>query len=137
MSGVDPSALLSVIRELRQTVGEAGETQRRVLAVTGTANSPDGLITVTVGPRGQLIDLRIDPRVYRQPNAGALAATILATSRAAVEQAAERTREIVDERMPAVDGFLPPDAEKPFGVRGLLRRHDSELKRAAEAAGEP
>ncbi|WIM99926.1 YbaB/EbfC family nucleoid-associated protein [Actinoplanes oblitus] len=134
--GVDPSALLSVVRELRQTVGEAAQTQRQVLTVTGTATSPDGLITVVVGPRGQLVDLRIDPRVYRQPNAGALAATILATARAAVEQAVEKTAAIVDAKLPKVDQILPPGAERPFDVRQLLRQHDGDLKRALDAAGE-
>jgi DNA-binding protein YbaB len=136
MSGVDPSALLSVVQELRQTVGAAGEVQRKVLTVTGSATSPDGLITVVVGPRGQLMDLKIDPRVYRQPNAGALAATILATARAAVEQAVERTREIVDAKLPKADGILPPGAERPFDVRTLLRQHDGDLKKALDAAGE-
>ncbi len=136
MSGVDPSALMSLIRDLRQTVGDAAQTQREVLAVTGTAWSPDRLVKVVVGPRGQLIDLQIDPRVYRQPNAGALAATILSTARAAVEQAAERTREIVDSRLPKVDGILPPGTEQPLDVRDLMRRHDGDLKRALDAAGE-
>ncbi|BCJ46073.1 hypothetical protein GCM10010168_50210 [Actinoplanes ianthinogenes] len=129
---MDPSALLSVIRELKQTVGDAAQTQREVLAVTGTATSPDGLITVVVGPRGQLIDLRIDPRIYRQPNAGALAATIMATTRAAVEKAVEKTAEIVDAKLPKVDDILPPGTERPFDVRTLLRHHDGDLKRALE-----
>ncbi len=136
MSGVDPSALLGVIRELRQTVGDAAETQRKVLTVTGTATSPDGLVTVVVGPRGQLVDLRIDPRVYRKPNAGALAATILATARAAVEQATEQTREIVDSRLPDIGGLVPPGVERPFDVRSLMRHHDGDLKRALDDAGD-
>jgi DNA-binding protein YbaB len=136
VNNVDPSALLSVIRDLRRTVGDAAETQRRVLTVTGTATSGDGTITVVVGPRGQLIDLRIDPRVYRRPNAGALAATILATARAAVEQATAQTREIVDSQLPDLDDIVPPGGARPFDVRSLMRQHDGDLKRALDAAGD-
>ncbi|BCY11095.1 YbaB/EbfC family nucleoid-associated protein [Actinoplanes sp. L3-i22] len=133
MSNVDPSALLSVIRDLRRTVGDAAETQRRVLAVTAAATSSDGMITVVVGPRGQLIDLKIDPRVYRTPNAGALAATILATARVAVDKAIEQTKEIVDSQLPALDDIVPPGTPRPLDVRTLMRHHDGDLKRALDA----
>lgn len=133
MGATDPSAFLSLAQELRRSLGDAAETQRRVLSVTGSATSPDGLVTVVVGPRGQLVDLRIDPRVYRRPNAGALAATILATARAAVEQAVEQTRELVDARLPKIGGLLASGAQRPLGVRDLMRAHDGDLSRVLDA----
>lgn len=52
-----------------------------------TADSADGLVSATVGGRGELIDLTIDPRVYRDPDSRRLTDTILATVDCAVEQA--------------------------------------------------
>jgi DNA-binding protein YbaB len=43
---------------------------------TGSAQSPDGLIEATVGMYGDVRDLVIDPRVYRNPDAKALAGQI-------------------------------------------------------------
>jgi DNA-binding protein YbaB len=129
MERVDPAALSSLVRELRQSVDNAADTQRRVLGVTGTAFSPDQLIKVVVGPRGQLVELTIDPRVFRKPNAGALAAAIMSAARAAVEEAAAQTQAIVGESLPRADRVLPGAAGKPFEVRKLMTSHDADLKK--------
>ncbi|MEN3610563.1 YbaB/EbfC family nucleoid-associated protein [Plantactinospora sp. ZYX-F-223] len=54
-----------------------------------TAYSADGLVTVTVGGRGELIDLELDPRIYREPDSTALAGSIAGTIRDAAEAAAQ------------------------------------------------
>ncbi|MGI5151715.1 YbaB/EbfC family nucleoid-associated protein [Plantactinospora sp. CA-294935] len=53
-----------------------------------TAYSPDGLVTVTVGGRGELVDLELDPRIFREPDATALAGSIAGTIRDAADAAA-------------------------------------------------
>jgi DNA-binding protein YbaB len=58
---------------------EGPKLQQRARAVQVTEKSADGLITATVGARGDLIRLDIDPRIYRRPDARALADTIAAT----------------------------------------------------------
>ncbi len=70
--------------------------------ITETAYSPDGLVKATVGSRGQLTKLGLDPRIYRETDATALAATITATIRAAVAGADNRMVELTKP-------FLPED----------------------------
>ncbi|MBO0867009.1 MAG: YbaB/EbfC family nucleoid-associated protein [Micromonosporaceae bacterium] len=118
------SALQSIVGDLRKTIDNIDGIQQRMLRVTGTAWSDDRLIKAVVGPRGQLVDLEIDPRVYRNPNSKALSASIVATVRAAVQDAAGKVKEIYAESVPAdlraaqVGGM---DMEK------LIGSHDTEL----------
>lgn len=94
------SAIRGVIDDLQHTLDNAAQTRQQMLEITGTAWSDDRMIKAVVGPRGQLVELDIDPRVYRTPNSKALSASILATVRAAVEDANRKTREIMDRVMP-------------------------------------
>ncbi|MEV0088558.1 YbaB/EbfC family nucleoid-associated protein [Saccharopolyspora sp. NPDC050642] len=89
-----------LLEQLQQTARRIPETQRRMMNQLGVAWSPDRMVKVVVGPRGQLVDLVIDPRVFRQPNAAALTAMILQASRDAVAQVTERVQEIMAEQMP-------------------------------------
>jgi DNA-binding protein YbaB len=118
------AAVSSILDDLRRSLSNAKQAQQEMLQVTGEAWSDDGLVKAVVGPRGQLIELQIDPRVYRKPNSTALAATIVATARAAVDEAAARTQEILD-------GILPTDLQTPtagaFNPRELLRTNDADL----------
>jgi DNA-binding protein YbaB len=66
--------------------------QARLLQVT--EKSKDGLITVTVGSSGQLIRLDIDPRIYRRPDARALADAITDTIKRAGTKAQDRVVEL-------------------------------------------
>jgi DNA-binding protein YbaB len=94
------SAIRAVVGDLHQTLDNVAQTRQQVLQITGTAWSDDRLVKAVVGPRGQLIELEIDPRVFRTPNSKALSASILSTVRAAVEDANKKTREIIDKAMP-------------------------------------
>jgi DNA-binding protein YbaB len=132
MDGPDPSAIVSLIQDLNKTLSKVGDTQRKMLGVTGTAWSEDRMIKAVVGPRGQLIDLEIDPRVYRKPNSKALAASILSTVRAAVEQAVQKTQELVDQTMPQVNDMIRSGPNPAMDMRKLIRSHDADLKKIAE-----
>jgi DNA-binding protein YbaB len=134
MDGPDPSAIVSLIQDLNKTLSKVGDTQRKMLGVTGTAWSEDRMIKAVVGPRGQLIDLEIDPRVYRKPNSKALAASILSTVRAAVEQAVQKTQELVDQTMPQVNDMIRSGPNPAMDMRKLIRSHDADLKKIAEEA---
>lgn len=117
------SAIGSMINDLRHTLDNVGQTQRQVLAVTGTAWSEDRLVKAVVGPRGQLLELEIDPRIYRTPNSTALAASILSTVRAAVDDANTKTKEIIERALPRDRGL----GLGPTDVDRMLERHDSDL----------
>ncbi|WP_424184566.1 YbaB/EbfC family nucleoid-associated protein [Actinokineospora sp. G85] len=56
-------------------------------AIRTTAYSPDGLVRAVACGRGGLLELELDPRVFRDPDAARLASTIQDTVRAAAEDA--------------------------------------------------
>ncbi|MGW0478325.1 YbaB/EbfC family nucleoid-associated protein [Nonomuraea sp. NPDC003214] len=62
---------------------EGMELHTRAKELRVTEKSPDGLVSVTVGSRGELVGLDLDPRVYRRPDARHLADTIVETTRRA------------------------------------------------------
>lgn len=68
-----------------------------------TAESPDGLVTATANARGELVELTLDPRIYRTPDSAALAADITAAVREAAAQAHQQVYR-------AVGRSLLPDA---------------------------
>jgi DNA-binding protein YbaB len=88
--------------------------------VTGEAWSEDRMIRAVVGPRGELVDLEIDARVFRKPNSRALAAAILEAVKLAGEDAAGQVQELLTETLPSdlrpgkVDGL---DFSKLVGGR--------------------
>ncbi|MFY1624835.1 YbaB/EbfC family nucleoid-associated protein [Micromonospora sp. WMMD723] len=118
-------ALTAMIGDLKKAWSGMDDVQRRMLRVTGTAWSDDRTVKAVVGPRGHLLELDIDPRVFRNPNSKALAATIVATVRLAVEDAAEQSKEILD-------GSLAPDLRRlaPGGAQleKLLHSHDADVR---------
>jgi DNA-binding protein YbaB len=77
---IDHARLRSDLLTLRDRLAEVRET----------AESDDGLITVTLGAKNELLDLRIDPRVFRTPDSAALADSIARTARRAAEQVHRR-----------------------------------------------
>jgi len=125
MDRPDWSTLYTMVDDLKRTVGTLGETQRKMMSVTGVGWSADRLVKATVGARGQLTDLQIDPRVFRNPNSKALANTILATVRAAVDDAQRQSREVRDELIPK---DLRALAEGRQGNPDLLTLHDCDLE---------
>jgi DNA-binding protein YbaB len=95
--------LLSQYRTMRDRLGE---TQRRIAEVQATAESPDGLVQVTVGPRGELVNLKLRPGIYRTPDSEGLAVLILATTREAARQAHEQLRALIEPIVPPELGDL-------------------------------
>jgi DNA-binding protein YbaB len=111
-----------------------------VAAMTATARSTDGCVTATVGPQGDLRDLRIDPEVARRLDLRTLSARILEATGAAAAQARERLGRTMAEVMPThlrhlvspdgtvdVRGLLPADftslLERPAGTSAPTREH--------------
>lgn len=121
--------------EVRRMTTSIPDVQKKLLSVTATATSEDGLVTATVGPRGQLVDLEIDAKIYRRPNSALLAQTILKTVRDAVEQGLAETRQIIEGLAPKE---LPVD--KAIARTGMptdmLKQHDSELLKLPELRDE-
>ncbi|MBF8193892.1 YbaB/EbfC family nucleoid-associated protein [Nonomuraea sp. K274] len=90
--------------ELRRTFmrlqDEGDDLRREAQAVQVTEKSQDGLVAATVGARGELIRLDIDPRIYRHPDARKLADVITGTVQSATEKARQRILEIFEPLIP-------------------------------------
>lgn len=82
--------LESLTGQIKKLVEEGPEVAQRAAKLQASATSPDGLITATVDSRGSLIELELDPRIYRRPNSVELAELIVATTRAASDAVAEQ-----------------------------------------------
>jgi DNA-binding protein YbaB len=121
----DWSIVRSMIDDLHRARNNLATSQQKILKIKGEAWSEDRLVKVVVGPRGQLIDLEIDPRVFRNPNSKALANTILATVRAAVDDAQRQSREVRDDLIPK---DLRALADGRPGNPDLLTLHDADLE---------
>jgi DNA-binding protein YbaB len=78
--------------------------------VRATAYSDGELVTAVVGGRGQLLELVLDSRVFRDQDATGLAVMIMATVRDAAEQAEQEATRLAEKLVPARDrgaGFDP------------------------------
>lgn len=131
-------------RELRDRLAEVHERyarlrsdlddlQKRLDAVRITVVSPDGLVRVTVGPRGQLVDLRLIRRATRNMDNEYVSRTIMATVHSAASQAAERVQTLMGDYLPTDSGALRYLRDHDFGsllgrsdeiVHDLAGRHD-------------
>src|SRR5690606_5000382 len=112
-----------VYRQYARLRDGMGQLQQRLASVRLSAESEDRLVVATVGARGQLIDLRLDPAVYRKHDPDSLAATIVATVAAA-------TQRVGAEIAAAMAEYLPPDSP----TLQYLRSGDLNAMAAAFAA---
>ena len=71
-----------------------------VAEIRGTGYSTDGLVTAVVGGRGELVELELDPRIYREQNATKLAADILAAVQEAAAEAEQEATKIAEKLVP-------------------------------------
>lgn len=121
----DWNALSAMVADLRRATARIPEIQREMLAVTGSARSDDGMVKAVVGPRGHLLELEIDPQVYRQPNSRALAATIVQTVRAAVAEAGQKSRKLMEESLPA---DMRPGKLGASDLTDFVGSHDADVR---------
>lgn len=100
----DTAAMRAYAEQLQQRFGEMVEQApaliARARAVQVTEKSRDGLVTVTVGPRGDLVRLDLDPRIYRRPDSRELADTITELIQRAVATARDQVVETFSDIIP-------------------------------------
>ena len=120
---MEPAFAWEMHAEYERLTEDVRTMQTKMAAIRATADSDDGLISATVGGAGELIELWLDPRVYRTRDSAALAENITAT----IHQAARTAQE---EGLAIAAGFLPPEstveeADLRFGpLLHRLGRHD-------------
>lgn len=124
----------ALAQEYNRQVDELRVAYAKLSELTATAESRDRMVSVTVGPRGQVQDIKLDPRAYRKLSPSQLAGTIMEQIRAATEQVAARTEELMAPFMPeglpleevlgegaSIESFLPQPVKLPAeeeGARG-------------------
>ncbi|MEU8326946.1 YbaB/EbfC family nucleoid-associated protein [Micromonospora sp. NPDC048839] len=114
--------LMAQFERMRSGVGDL---QQRLKAVNATVTSEDGYVSVTVGPRGQVVKVEFDPRIYRRPNSKELSATVTETIRRATEKAMTEVEELMRPFVPdsQFQAYMGHDLD------GIFRQLDSELPR--------
>ena len=120
----DLSGLRALAEELTGQLAKVrsglSDMQKEITAVTATVRSPDGYVTATIGPRGHLVRLQLDGRIYRNPDSTKLAATITETIQKATTEAAQKVQDVTAKYAPGMDvsGYLRGD------VTSRLNRFD-------------
>jgi DNA-binding protein YbaB len=96
-----------LMADYRRSREQLVAVQRGLASIRETATSHDELVTVTVGPRGTLVDLVIDELAYQRLRPAELAELIVRTTDVAVAAA---TRRMHDQLTPVLPAGTDPDA---------------------------
>ncbi|WP_434742973.1 YbaB/EbfC family nucleoid-associated protein [Micromonospora sp. SH-82] len=140
MEGVDRDANRAlrarfddVYGQYRQLRSGLDELQGRLAELRVTERSADGQVTVTVGARGEVVAVDLDPAVYRSRDAPALSRTITKTVQAAAGAAATATQELMAGYLPAGSGSM--DFLRTGDLGALVRRADAAVERERDGDG--
>jgi DNA-binding protein YbaB len=119
-----------MMADYRRSREQLVAVQRGLAAIRETATSHDELVTVTVGPRGTLVDLVIDDRAYQRLRPSELAELIVRTTDVAVAGATKRMH---DQLTPV----LPAGADPEAVLSGRADLTDAEVAPAPETVRRP
>ncbi|WP_319463759.1 YbaB/EbfC family nucleoid-associated protein [Micromonospora sp. RTP1Z1] len=103
------------------------ELQVKLAELRVTERSDDGQVTATVGARGEVIRVEVDPSVFHDRDARALGRKITTTVHRASAAAVAATQELVAGYLPAGSPSLEVLRTKNFDA--LLGRADAVLQR--------
>lgn len=130
-NGPNVAAARALAEEVKQKfhrlLEEGPKLQERARALEVTEKSRDGLVSATVGPRGNLIRLELDPRIYQRPDARALAEKITET----IQRAGTRAREEV------IELFAPlvPREQMEAQMSGDLNAIQEQMRKQIRGEG--
>ncbi|MGN9842663.1 YbaB/EbfC family nucleoid-associated protein [Nonomuraea sp. H19] len=101
MTTDEPWRLLEqLVQEVNQQTEQLRKMHEKVRELSATVRSKDGMVTVTVGPRGEVRTIEFDPRVYRKLSPSELSALL-------VEQIGLATRQVSGEMKELMEPFVP------------------------------
>jgi DNA-binding protein YbaB len=95
-----PAGPTARLDEYQALVARLHRMSDDLIALRVSATSADGCVTATVGPTGELSDVRIDPQIASELEPAALARRVLEAARLAANEARGR-------RLDAVSAILP------------------------------
>ncbi|MEV4059891.1 YbaB/EbfC family nucleoid-associated protein [Nonomuraea dietziae] len=108
-------AMEDMAREYNRQAAQLKQAYTQLREMKAVGKSGDGMVTVTVGPRGQVQNIELNPRVYGKLSPSELAHAILEQISAASGEVVERTKELMS---PFVPEGLP--YEEFFGDESSL-----------------
>ncbi|WP_447004369.1 YbaB/EbfC family nucleoid-associated protein [Saccharothrix isguenensis] len=121
---------------------KSADLQENVENSQATASSPDGAVTITVGPNGGLVDIRLGHRATELGSAR-LTALIMQTAKVAQKQAALKVMAAFEplgegtEAMRMVSDAIPDDDEPQDDARDYVEPEPVEPERPVRAAPVP
>lgn len=123
----DGDSLAAFTAELEEIRAKAASAQEKLRSVSASAQSPDGAVSVTVGPSGVLRDLRFGPRAYDRPPPALSGLVLQLIGRAQQKVSAQvadafsgmvgensAARELLDEFLPAPEPAPDPGKSDVF-----------------------
>jgi DNA-binding protein YbaB len=104
--------LEQLVKEVNQQAEQLKQAQEKMRDLTATAKSRDGMVTVTVGPRGDVQAIELDPRVYRKLSPSELSDSIMAQIKDATRQVSGELRELMEPFTPTLpfEDLFGPEA---------------------------
>jgi DNA-binding protein YbaB len=110
----------ALLADYRRTREQLAEVHKELLAIKESVTNPDGLVTATVGPHGNLLSLVISDAAYQHYRASELAQQIVRTTAAAASRAAERANA-------TLRPILPPDSDPSALLAGRADLTPAEI----------
>lgn len=114
----------TLLADYRRSREQLNAVRHQLASVRETASSPDGLVTVSAGPHGGLLDLFIAEAAYQRYRPAELSALIVRTTAVAADKAADAAGRVLQPVLP--DGaepsaFLP---QRPVQQPGAATGYD-------------
>ncbi|MCC5577135.1 YbaB/EbfC family nucleoid-associated protein [Microtetraspora sp. AC03309] len=100
MSDEYQAMIEGLAREYNMQAARLRETYGSLNELTATSRSEDGMVTVTIGSRGQVRNIQFDPRVYRKLSPSELSHSIMELIGKGTAEIAERTQELMAPLLP-------------------------------------
>lgn len=114
MSSPYDEAINEMMADYHRQLEKITEHQKQMQEITGTAASQRKSVSVTVGPQGQIIELKFPTDAYRDMAPMELATVIMETFNAARGQVLKRQQELMAANAPAgldLSNLFGPDSE--------------------------
>ncbi|MFC4121919.1 YbaB/EbfC family nucleoid-associated protein [Nonomuraea zeae] len=92
--------LEQLVQEVNQQTEQLKQMQASAKELSATATSQDGMVSVTVGPRGEVRAIEFDPRIYRKLSPSELSASIVEQIRHATLQVSREMKELMEPLVP-------------------------------------
>jgi hypothetical protein len=111
----------ALLADYRRTREQLADVHQALLAIKESVTNPDGLVTATVGPQGNLLNLVISDAAYQRYRAAELGQEVVKTVAAAAARAAERANA-------TLRPVLPPDADPAALIAGRADLQPAEIE---------